>query len=472
MTMRATAGVLALTLLSQTPSAPGPGVVRLERQLEELRQTLKIPGLSAAVIKDRKVLWTKGFGYADLEDKVPATPQTNYRIASLTKTFASVLLLQLVEQGKVDLDEPIAKFSAEFRERFGDTGATIRHVFTHTSHDTPGRSYRYDGNRFSHLSAVIEKTSGQPFREVLARNILDPAAMSGSVPGQDVLQDRARWASLLDQPHVKQYETGLARLAKPYRLYGTEVVRAGYPPRGISAAAGLLSNVEDLARYDQAIDAHRFITKASLERAWTPAVSPDGRTLPYGLGWFITTSNGVRLVWHYGYWPDSFSSLYLKVPASDLSFILLANSDALSAPFRLGNGALLQSAFAAAFVRIFVSESAAGSERTSKDLMNRWLEERRVAVRREVAVDPALYDAYAGEYEVEPGRRLSVTREGNGLFVRLFQFDKVQAFPEGNDRFFLKAQDLQLRFVKGAEGRVAEVEVNFWGQSLRARRIK
>jgi CubicO group peptidase (beta-lactamase class C family) len=137
---------------------------------------------------------------------------------------------------------------------------------------------------------------------------------------------------------VGRYETGLARLAKPYRLQGTETVRGLYPSRGISAAAGLVSNVLDLVKYDVAIDGHTFVRAETQERAWTPASTPEGKKLPYGLGWFIQSYEGTRLVWHYGYWPESFSSLYLKLPERKIALILLANSDGLSAPFVLGAG--------------------------------------------------------------------------------------------------------------------------------------
>ena len=203
----------------------GERIKRLERQLAELRQTLKIPGVSAAIVKDQKLLWAKGLGSADVENKIPATPETNYRIASLTKPFASTLLMQLVEQGKLDLDEPMAKYSPEFRQRFGRGPITVRHVFTHTSHDPLGDTYWYDGYRFSYLSDVVTRASGQPFRELLAKNILDAIGMADSVPGQDVLDDRAKWSAFLDADHARRYEAGLAKLAKPYRLHGAEMVR-------------------------------------------------------------------------------------------------------------------------------------------------------------------------------------------------------------------------------------------------------
>jgi CubicO group peptidase (beta-lactamase class C family) len=357
---------------------------RFETQLEDLRRVLYIPGMSAAIVKDRSLLWAKGFGAADPDRAVAAAADTNYRIASLTKTFASVLLMQLVEQGKLNLDDKMATYSPRFKERFGEA-ASVRHVFSHTSQDPPGHQYRYDGNRFSYLSDVIEKASGRTFREQLVRNILDPLGMSASVPGQDVLDDPARWSAFLDSAHVNRYKAGLTKLSTPHRLYGTSVVRTIYPPTGISASAGLVSNVLDLAKFDIAVDSYSMVKAASQAHAWKAAVSANGEALPYGLGWFSTSASGIPLIWHYGYWPDSFSSLYLKVPRSNVSLILLANSDALSAPFRLGNGEVMQSPFANMFLRVFALEEIQGrsradleeAERRSQRLLTDWLAERR-----------------------------------------------------------------------------------------------
>lgn len=486
------------------PSSEKERIARFEKQIEELREKLKIPGLSAAIVKDRKLLWAKGFGYADLDNKVPAAPDTNYRIASLTKTFASALLMQLVEQGKLDLDEPMAKYSPEFQKRFNNDAIKIRQVFTHTSHDTPGENYRYDGNRFLYLTGAIEKASGKSFRELLVKNILDKVEMQGSVPGQDILDDRAKWSAFLDADRAKRYEMGLAKLAKPYRLYGAEIVQTVYPPRGINASAGLVSNAIDLAKYDAEIDRHAFIKAGTQERAWTPAVSTNGNTLPYGFGWFIQQYQGLRLIWHYGYWPDSFSSLYLKIPAKNISFILLANSDGLSAPFRLGGGNVAGSAFANSFLRIFVFEDALGralpdphwsqtndqfkteveqlvkqaggyryeAESVSHNFLSRWLDERRASARKEIKLDPKIYNQYAGQYDAESGESITVTKEGDRLFVKVLSFPKVEAFPEAEDKFFLKAMEMRLTFVKDGEGRVTRAEIGFRGQRMRAPKVK
>jgi CubicO group peptidase (beta-lactamase class C family) len=490
----------------KTPiSDQGGRSVRLEKQLEELRTMLKIPGMSAAIVKDQKLLWAKGFGYADMEKQIPAKPETNYRIASLTKTFGSTLLMQLVEQGKLDLDESMSKFSPEFQKRFNNEAIKVRHVFTHTSHDIPGENYRYDGNRFSYLTDVIEKASGRSFRELLVKDILDKIQMTTTVPGQDILDDRAKWSTFLDAEHIKRYEEGLSKLSKPYRLYGAEIIQTVYPSRRISASAGLVSNVLDLAKYDSAVDHHTFIKAETQERAWTPAVSTNGKTLPYGFGWFAQKYQDVNLIWHYGYWPDSFSSLYIKVPEKKITFILLANSDALSSSFRgLGNGNVMASAFADTFMRIFVFEELLGrtlpdprwslstdqfkgeieqlakqtggyryeAEQAAHNSLSRWLEDRKNSARKEVRIDPKIFDSYIGQYEVEPNEVAIISREGDKLFIQEPGQSRLELFPQSDRSFFLKVRDIEVTFVKDDKGQVTGMDAVVWGQRRSARKVR
>src|SRR5688572_32554789 len=123
-------------------------IARLETLLENIRQELKIPAYSAAVVKDQKVLWARGFGYADVENKIPATEHTPYHLASLTKTFASTILMQLVQEGKIKLDDPVSKYGINLES---EGVIRVRHLFSHTSEGNPGERYSYNGNRFAEL---------------------------------------------------------------------------------------------------------------------------------------------------------------------------------------------------------------------------------------------------------------------------------------------------------------------------------
>jgi CubicO group peptidase (beta-lactamase class C family) len=160
-------------------SSDAERIARLETLLENLRQELKIPAYSAAIVKDQKVLWAKGFGYADVENKIPATEHTPYHLASLTKTFASTILMQLVQEGKVKLDDPVSKYGITLES---EGVIRVRHLLSHTSEGNPGEQYRYNGNRFAELDKVIQGATGKSFGELLIANILDPLGMNETAP--------------------------------------------------------------------------------------------------------------------------------------------------------------------------------------------------------------------------------------------------------------------------------------------------
>ena len=157
----------------------------------------------------------------------------------------------------------------------------------------------------------------------------------------------------------------LAAIAKPYVIDGAgNVAPSSYAVEGIAgAAAGMVSTVLDLAKFDVALDRNQLVSPAWKAAMFSPALSSSGEALPYGLGWFVQEHAGVKLVWHYGYQPGAYSSLILKAPEQELTLILLANSDGASADFDLGAGDLFSSPFAASFLELFADlEETAGSQ--------------------------------------------------------------------------------------------------------------
>ena len=452
----------------------------LEPLLENLRQELKIPAYSAAIVKDQKVIWAKGFGYADVENKIPATEHTSYHLASLTKTFASTIVMQLVQEGKVKLDDPVSKYGITLES---EGVIRVRHLLSHTSEGNPGESYRYNGNRFSELDKVIEKATGKSFAELLITNILDPLGMDETAPNvpkvvktkspvgadggaeaevraavmelmagynsgnvdqiekylapqqnsfrpeggfltlfADTAQLRGAYkaglklnfqvhdletavygntalttcvisgnitppngtprrdgpwrtsfvwnkqdgvwklvhshqsalnTALITEEHQQRFDKVSKTLAQPYALDNSfKPTRITYPTY-FGTAAGLISSVLDMAKYDIAIDQNRFLNKETQQLAFTPAVSTKGETLPYGLGWFTQNYKGTKLIWHYGYWTGN-SSFILKVPEQNITFIIMANTDNLSRPTDLGAGDALSSPVGMAFLKTFI----------------------------------------------------------------------------------------------------------------------
>lgn len=321
-----------------------------ERYLEALRQQAGVPGLSAAVVQNRRIVWERGFGFRDVEAAQPATPITPYPVTDLTETFAAVLLLQCVERGTLDLDAPVARWT----DAIAEPGTTVRHLLAHRVDGTPTR-FRFDPTRYAALTPVVDACASRPYRRALADEILDRLGMVDSVPGTDLADPAAPARELFEDRRLAQYAAVLERLATPYRVTARgKPVRTEIAATGLDAATGLVSSVRDLARFDAALDDRVLLQAESLAAMWTKARAEDEFLLPTGLGWFVQTYNGVRVVWHFGLRRDAWSSLLVKIPERDVTLILLANSDGLNAPFDLAEGDLTRSLFARLFLRLFV----------------------------------------------------------------------------------------------------------------------
>ncbi|MGC9780054.1 MAG: beta-lactamase family protein [Candidatus Heimdallarchaeota archaeon] len=214
---------------------------------------------------------------------------------------------------------------------------TIRHHLQQTIDGEPGETYRYNGLLFGLLGIAIDFNFEEKFRGLLQKEILDKLEMNDSLACHE---DTSK-------PEI------LERLAKPYFLdKKNNLVLGKYPQKGGSSAAGIISTVLDLIKFDIALNTNELISEESKEIVFTNTKTKKGIELPYALGWFVQkepqTSN--KIVWHYGYWDNSFSSLYVKIPEKELTLVMLANSDGLSKNFNLHEGNLYKSPFAKAFL--------------------------------------------------------------------------------------------------------------------------
>lgn len=342
----------------------------LERELEGLRERSRIPGMSAAIAVDGQLVWEHGFGVANQERGTAATPDTIYPLSSVTKTYASTVLLQLVEQGRLDLNAPVADFGVELQRR---QPVKVWHLLSHTSGDPPGTNYRYDGGAFGSLTRVVEGVTGRPFAAELADRIIRPLGLSRTAPYPGDL--RGFWsvvASLELAPGAIEEQRGVfaaagldrapieAALAQGYaRAWGRWIWPSGLfgpmraMPHGLtlSAAGGLVASAPDVARFAIALDEGRLLKDDTWRRAWTVLQTPDGRTLPYALRWFVQQHDSTTLVWHYDHMLEN-SSLIVKVPQRRSTFVILANSDGLSRWRSLGDDAnVLASPAAVLFLR-------------------------------------------------------------------------------------------------------------------------
>ncbi|MGB5849259.1 MAG: serine hydrolase domain-containing protein [Ignavibacteriaceae bacterium] len=291
--------------------APAQSLTEFESVLERIRTDLKIPGFSAAITKNRKIVWAKGFGYSNKLRATNAIPETVYHLASLTKPFAATIILQLIEENILTLETPISDYGIDL----GTEGVIkVKHLLSHTSEGVPGSYYNYNGNRYSYLDFVISGASGKTFCELLNEKIILPLNLNLTAPNP------------FSPTNCLQNTQVLEKLAQGYTSNGQ------YPisyPNYFGAAAGLLSNVIEMSNFSIALDNDLLLSAESKELMFTPAISNSGGELPYGLGWFVDNNESVKIIWHYGYW-DAISTLILKIPERELAFVIMANTDRLS----------------------------------------------------------------------------------------------------------------------------------------------
>ena len=406
-TLTAVVFVLVLTAVAacQQPDANAP-VARFRSDLEHLRQTLLIPGLSAAIVKDGKILWAGGLGYRDEAARLPATENTHYPIASLTKSFTAVAAMQLVGRKRLNLDDSASKYGDRSAERL-----RVRHYLSQMSEAAPGVRFLYNSERFNRLGTILEKASGKPLKSLFEEQIFRPAEITNTSGG------------LSDSPELRR------EIAVPYDVSANgKVVKATFRPEPLEAASGIVSTVLDLAKFDIALDANKLLKPDLKFEMWTPSLSELGPT-PYGLGWFVETWKGNDLIWHYGQLPD-FSALYLKIPQKHLTLILLANSSTLSSPFPLQFGQILFSPIATAFLRDFVFEGATGPNwNAAPDALNAQLTELEKST-----------PAYSYEYELASQAYIAAWREEKARAATLFRL-ALHRYPDllsrTNDPAFL-----------------------------------
>jgi CubicO group peptidase (beta-lactamase class C family) len=298
-----------------------------EKKLESLRKRRHLPSFSAGIVNEKKLVWKESVGYADVENKIKPTENTVYQLASITKTFGAIILMQQVEAGRVSLDDPIAKYGINLGARWGsDERIKIKHLVTHTAQGNswnifkPGYSFRYNGNFYDQIKLPIEKTSGKTFGELALANIIQPIGIKTTVPN---IGDTVAFG--LTGYDRSEFEK---KIAKPYQWRKGELQGVAYRDY-FGPAAGLMSSVADLAVYSVAIDEKEFLSSESWNKIFTPALSEKGKPFPYGIGWFIRYYKGTKVVWHTGLW-DGCSALFVKIPEKDLAFIILANSPDLS----------------------------------------------------------------------------------------------------------------------------------------------
>jgi CubicO group peptidase (beta-lactamase class C family) len=393
----------------------------------------------------------KGYGWANAEWEIPNAANTKFRVGSITKQFTSMAVMQLQEQGKLKVQDPICTYLSPCPETW--KAVTVHHLLTHTSgipsytglpdfrkisilpktpdemvalfrdlpfEFEPGSGFKYNNSGYFLLGMIIEKVTGRKYEDVLRDQIFTPVGMS------DTGYDRS--------------DIILPRRAAGYARSGEEITNAAYLDMGQPYSAGsLYSTVEDLLKWDQALYGDRLLPAAAKAAMFTP-VKND-----YAYGWGVPAPSpatfGRRQTSHAG-GINGFSAMLIRLPDDRMTIVVLSNNEF----------------------------SNAG--RIARDLLAISLgEPYQMPVQRvAIAVDPAIFDAYAGHYQLGPDFMLTVSREGDRLMTQATGQQKFEVYPESETKFFAKAVDIQITFVK-EDGKVTHLILNQNGREQRAPRM-
>lgn len=414
-----------------------------DQQIDALCQDAGVadaPGVAVLVAQQGQVVFRKAYGHADLELRVPMQPEHVFRIASITKQFSAVAILQLAEAGKLGLDDDITRYLPDYPTR--GRRITLTHLLTHTSgipsytdvrgfsetlrqdrtvaqllavgkdaplEFEPGQDWRYSNTNYALLGAVIEKVSGRQYGDYLQENVFIPAGMTRAAydSADRLIPDRAR---------------GYSRAAAGW-------ANAPYVSTTLPyAAGGLVANVDDLWKWEQSLASGKLIAPKLVALARAEHKLADGRGTGYGFGWQVGTLDGHATAEHGGR-AHGFTGYVLSAADAGLFVAVLSNSD---------------------------DKSAARPERLATRIARSLLDDRTTTVGP--AAEHVLQE-YAGDYRGSAGERLSFSAEQSGLTVE----DKGGRRPlvRTADEVFLSSRDVtRFRFVRDDQQRVESVMVH------------
>ena len=403
--------------------------IQLEKQLDALlAKHFKPtePGCEVLVAKKGQIIYKKAFGSADLELNVPVSADMVFNLASITKQFTAVAILQLVEQGKIRLQDSLQKFIPDFPSN--RQTITIEHLLTHTSgipdymqinypnlymerwdftpkqlidsfehyplEFEPGTKYSYSNSGYYLLGYIIGKVSQKTYPSYVQDNILTPLAL-----------------------HQTYFDS--AGIIIPNRVKGYWKGNTGYKnadfwsPTIAYSAGGLLSNTEDLFKWFKGLSSYKILKKETLEKAFTPFKLKNGSQINYGYGWYIENSSNVRSIEHGGKM-SGFTSNEIYYPQQDVFIAVLFNCE--NAP----------------------------KDEISKSISEIVLEQ---SLQTEIKLSHAISCSYVGTYSMttDPKRTIVVSSDNNHLLAKV---SGQQAF----EMLFETTTKFQFKNVKGMTG--------------------
>lgn len=400
------------------------------------------PGGVVLIAQKGKVIYRKAFGMANVELNVPMREEMVFNIASITKQFTAVAILQLAEQGKLSVQDEITKYLPDYP--VNGQKLTIENLLTHTAgipdsapeaitnlqgkrglvslpeiintfknrplHFAPGSKWSYSNNGYMLLGAIIEKVSGVSYPAYLDKHIFKPAGMTQTLFGDDYILIKNRAACYVYSRAESKFLNAL-----------NGKVEIAY------SAGAIQSTAEDLFKWNQALTSHTLLKAESLAKARAEYKLPDGKGTNYGYGWFIGDIQASPLFEHGGNM-GGFMSHAIYLPQEDVYVVVLYNFRAPRLPeFLAGDLAAL----------------------TINKPFNI----------RETAIDEAVLKTYVGVYE-EGGVERLLTIENGKLSYRRVGANKLNMTPYAKDKFFFENSAIIGEFKRDANNNIISLEVS------------
>ncbi len=395
------------------------------------------------VAKDGKTVFQKSYGQANVEWSIPNGLDTRFRLGSITKQFTAAATLQLVEQGKLQLTDPVAKYYTDAPETW--SGVTIHHLLNHTSgipsytsqpdffakqsrirrtpaeivqltqdkplEFQPGEKFSYNNTGYILLGYVLEKVTGQTYADYLDQKIFGPLGMKDS--GYD-----------LAEKIIPRRAAGYAQDGK-----NTDFLDMSLP----YAAGSLYSTVGDLLKWDHALYGGKVVSADSLAKMTTPGKGD------YGYGLVIQEKDGRKVIGHGG-GINGFNTNMIRIPDQGVVSIALANQNTNAVGPITDN-----------LARLYVGEKITPRNK-----------------REAIQISSTKFDELVGEYELQPGFVMKVFRDGEKFITQATGQGAIEIFAMSESRFFPKVVDAELEFERGPDGKAVALILHQGGRDMRA----
>jgi CubicO group peptidase (beta-lactamase class C family) len=298
----------------------------------------QLTGLSIGIVKEGRVFMTKGYGMANLELQVPATENTVYKLASVSKHMIGTGIMKLVQEGKLSLTDPVSAFFPNSPLAWKEI--TIRHLMNHTSglaRESPafnpwkiqpdsmlikaaytlpllfptGTKWAYCNLGYFMLADIIRQVSGQSFEQFMRESVFVPAGLTHTqVTSSSVL---------------------MPNRADGYMLKKDKATERAEDYIALRPSGAFVSNITDMVKWELAIQQNKLLTETNntriyMDTAITEGTHPHAPSVPYGYGWSTALYKGQRIVFHSGSLPG-FRTMYYRFPEKKTAIIILVNSE-------------------------------------------------------------------------------------------------------------------------------------------------